>query len=120
LKRRHEKSKKLFLPGDPEQEAFGMEDGKIENLQITSSSSSTGLHPELGRLNAKSCWSAGENDSHQWIQVDLGKERVVTAIATQGRMNAEEWVVSYEVWYSLDRETFEKYKINGEIKVIYT
>ena len=99
------------------EEALGMENERIDNTRITSSSFRTGLPPEGGRLNGTSCWSAGENDKYQWIQVDLCKERVVTAIATQGRKNAEEWVVSYAVSYSLDRENFKNFEINGEIEV---
>ena len=104
--------------GDFEQEALGMENGKIENTRIASSSFWKDLSPDKGRLNGTSCWSAGEVDKHQWIQVDLCKERVVTAIATQGRKIAEEWVVSYSVSYSLDRENFKNFKINGEIEVM--
>ena len=95
-----------------------MENGKFDNTRITSSSFWKDLSPEKGRLNGTSCWSAGENNKYQWIQVDLCKERVLTAIATQGRKSAEEWVVSYSVSYSLDRDNFENYKINEKIEVM--
>ena len=101
-----------------EEEALGMENERIDKTRITSSSFSKGLPPEGGRLNGASCWSASENNKYQGIQVDLCKERVVTAIATQGRKSAEEWVVSYAVSYSLDRENFDDYKINGKIEVM--
>ena len=95
-----------------------MENKKIRDSRIASSSFWTGLPPQEGRLNCSTAWSANENDKNQWIQVDLGKEKVVTAIATQGRKNADQWVGSYFVSYSLDREKFERYQINGEDEVI--
>ena len=47
-----------------------MENGNIEDYQITSPSSSPGLEAKEGRLNGDT-WSAAVNDSNQWIQVDL-------------------------------------------------
>ena len=107
-----------FLGCNADEKALGMEDGKIYNSQITSSSFRTGSPPQDGRLNGSSCWSANKNDKNQWVQVDLGKEKVVTAISTQGRKNAEEWMVSYVVSHSLDKEIFECYKIDGVEEVI--
>ncbi|CAB3999807.1 partial [Paramuricea clavata] len=101
--------------GDLDEEtALGMANKKIQDSRIASSSYWTGLPAQEGRLNGATAWSANENDKNQWIQVDLGKEKVVTAIATQGRKNADQWVGSYFVSYSLDREKFERYQLNGE------
>ena len=71
---------------------MGMENRQIRDAQITASSEYSEKHAALqGRLNFKTlgfkagAWSAGTNDIYQWLQVDLGKYRVVTGIATQGR-----------------------------------
>ena len=68
-------------------------------------------------MNSPSSWSARRNDQNQWIQVDLGRKEVVTAIATQGRSNYNQWVKTYSVSYSLDGKAFEPYKINDVVKV---
>ena len=97
--------------------AFGVESGKIPNSQIISS---TAYHPRVaavqGRLNGAASWSARVRNKNQWIQIDLGRDEVVTAIATQGRANANQWVTSYYVSYSLDGKVFFPHKIKGVVK----
>ena len=98
--------------------ALGVETGKITNLQMTSSSFwSAALSTQKGRLYGVGSWSARQNDQNQWIQVHLGEEEVVTAIATQGRSNYNQWVKTYSVSYRLAGKTFESYKIDGVVKV---
>ena len=48
------------------------------------------------------------------IQVDLGSLYYVTAVATQGRPDAAQWVTSYKVTYSLDGVTFYTVAANEE------
>lgn len=54
------------------------------------------------RLNASydPNWTAGTQNTSQWIKVDLGEEKLIGAIATQGRFGADQWVTSYKVSYS--------------------
>ena len=92
------------------EKALGMEDGRIQDTQITSSSAWSGLLPQKGRLNSATSWSAGHNDLNQWIQIDLRRQEIITRIATQGRKNYDQWVTSYMVSYSFDGERFENYK----------
>ena len=110
-----------FLPIGPcnsEETAFGVEDRKIKDSQITASSVwSASLSTKQGRLNSASSWSARRNDQNQWIQVDLGREEVITTIATQGRANYNQWVKTYSVSLGSDGNTFEPYKIGGAVKV---
>ena len=96
---------------------LGMENGNIQDSQITSSTAWNGLPPEKGRLHGASSWSAGQNDEDQWIQIDLNKILTLTKIATQGRHNYDQWVKSYLVSYSSDGQTFQNYKNNGADKV---
>ena len=73
--------------------ALGMENNDIPNSAITASSThGTSQHePWRARLNnvvtgsSTGSWSAASNNEDQWLQIDLGKEMVVTKIATQGR-----------------------------------
>jgi hypothetical protein len=97
---------------------FGIENGRISDSQITSSSVwSAALSTQQARLNDAASWTARQRDQNQWIQVDLGKEEVVTVIATQGRSNADQWVKAYSVSYSSDGQSFDYYKVKGTVMV---
>lgn len=45
-------------------------------------------------------WVARNNDDKQWIQIDLKQRKIITAVATQGRQGAKEWVQDYYILYS--------------------
>ena len=85
-----------------------MENGEISDRQITASSQLDASHaPFQGRLNLKATgnqaesWSAGSNDSSQWLQVDLGSPNTkVTGVATQGRNDPPQWVTKYKLQFS--------------------
>jgi hypothetical protein len=68
-------------------------------------------------MNGEASWTARGRDQNQWIQIDLGNERVVTGVGTQGRRNADQWVKTYTVSYSSDGQSFDYYKINGVVMV---
>ena len=103
-------------PCNTHEVAFGVETEKITNSQISSSSAYPGLPAVLGRLNSARSWSARVRNQNQWIQIDLGRSELVTVIATQGRADANEWVTSYYVSYSLDGEAFVSYKTKNRAK----
>ena len=95
-------------PCNTSEVAFGVETGKIADSQLSSSSAYPGLEAIRGRLKGAASWSTDVLNKNQWFQIDLGRDEVVTAIATQGRANADQWVKSYSVSYSLVqmRKTF--------------
>ena len=94
-----------------------MENGAISDRQIIASSQLNASHAAtVGRLNFKAIankagsWSAGSNDSSQWLQIDLGIQNTkVTRVATQGRDNSPQWVTKYKLQYSDDGENFHYY-----------
>ncbi|EHB18757.1 Coagulation factor V [Heterocephalus glaber] len=89
---------------------LGMEDGKIENKQITASSFKKSWwgdywEPSRARLNAQgrvNAWQAKANNNQQWLQIDLLKIKKITAIVTQGckSLSSEMYVKSYTIHYS--------------------
>lgn len=103
--------------------ALGMEDHTITDEQITASSEwdvdEAAFH---GRLHFQETaiqgggWGAGENDSNQWLQVDLGSLHTkVTSVATQGRNGSfDEWVTKYKLQYSNNGVSFTYYREPGE------
>ncbi|KAK7817877.1 hypothetical protein U0070_005520 [Myodes glareolus] len=89
---------------------LGLEDGRIENKQITASSFKKSWwgdywEPSRARLNAQgrvNAWQAKANNNKQWLQVDLLKIKKITAIVTQGckSLSSEMYVKSYSIQYS--------------------
>ena len=102
-----------------------MEDGSILDSQITASSEFEIHLPAIyGRLDQSSqrsnftgtgAWSVQVNDENQWIQADLGAQKMVTGVMLQGREDcchqypkfAGQWVTKFKVEYSDDEENWE-------------
>ena len=105
------------------QEALGMENGTISDRQISASSQWTADYAAIqGRLHFKAIpknagsWSAGKNDLHQWLQVDLGSQYTkVTRVAIQGRNDYNQWVTKYKLQYSNDGVNFQYYREQRQI-----
>ena len=101
-----------------------MENGAILDEQITASSQRNFNHaPFQGRLHFQrtvykaGSWSAGKNDLHQWLQVDLGSQYTkVTGVATQGRNDPQfsQWVTRYKLAYSDDGVNFQYHREQGQ------
>ena len=99
----------------------------MPNSAITASSVWTkdrGHDPWLARLNnvpkhrsTGSSWSAKFNKTGEWLQVDLGEERLLTNVSTQGRPSVNQWVKSYNILFSSDSINWESYKENNAVKV---
>ena len=92
-------------------DALGMESGDIPDSAVTASTSVNAdtYAPSIGRLHFLSSgsgkygsWAAGANDKNQWFQVDFGSWTKVTAVATQGRQDADQWVKNYMLSFSYD------------------
>ncbi|XP_028411632.1 contactin-associated protein like 5-3-like [Dendronephthya gigantea] len=104
--------------------ALGMENGNINDSQITASSELDTKHraanarlnftPRDGRNGA---WSSGKKDLNQWLQVDFQRSTLVTGISTQGRENKDQFVKNYTVSFSQDGNNFQDYTQKGAVKV---
>ncbi|EDO42206.1 predicted protein, partial [Nematostella vectensis] len=108
---------------------LGMENGRIQNSQITASSYYAANHePWQARLNnqmidggSAGSWSPRTNTIDEWLQVDLGSENTITKVATQGRPNSphgqyNQWVTRYVIQHSLDHATWSFCLEGGVIK----
>jgi len=87
-----------------------MESYAIEDAQLTASSTTTVEADKYGthsaRLNGKFAWRTSST-GNEYIQVDLGEIKTLTAIATQGDTVASAWVTSFAVKYSADNVSWE-------------
>ena len=62
--------------------------------------------PSYDRLNGtrEDGWCAELNDDEKWLQVDLEKVTKVYAVATQGDINGNEWVIYFKPAHSKSYE----------------
>ena len=101
---------------------LGMENNRISDNQISASSVRGPNHKaNQGRLHytanggKRGAWSAKKNDENQWLQIDLGGlYATVTAVATQGRHDEDEWVTEYMLQYSNETLNFQHYREPGQ------
>ena len=112
------------LPTECRIHPLGMENNKIPNGAVTASSSlGSWFEPWQARLNnfhklaSVGSWSTRQNAIGQYLQIDLGKERVVNKIATQGRPSYDEWVTSYKLLFSSNGAKWNEYQNDGVVKV---
>uniref|UniRef100_A0A8C9ZTE3 Neuropilin n=1 Tax=Sander lucioperca TaxID=283035 RepID=A0A8C9ZTE3_SANLU len=83
---------------------LGMESGEITSDQIMASSQyNPSWSPERSRLNYyENAWTPAEDSNKEWIQVDLGFLRFVSAIGTQGAISQETHKIYYVKSYKVD------------------
>ena len=86
---------------------------------MTSSSSKDCSHgASQGRLYGKSAWCSTTFSNTEYIQVDLGRVKTVTGIATQGDQAQDKWVTSYNLVYSFNSGIWFNYTERDITKVI--
>lgn len=54
-------------------------------------------------------WMAALKKTGEYLQVDLGENKLVTKVSTQGRANASEWVSAFLIKTSLDNTAWVEY-----------
>uniref|UniRef100_H2S2J1 Neuropilin n=1 Tax=Takifugu rubripes TaxID=31033 RepID=H2S2J1_TAKRU len=83
---------------------LGMESGEIASDQIMASSQyNPSWSPERSRLNYyENAWTPAEDSNKEWIQVDLGFLRFVSAVGTQGAISQETQRIYYVKSYKVD------------------
>ena len=101
-----------------------MEDGRIRNSKITSSSIYSSLaRPYYGRLNkvfqgTGGAWTAANRRAGEYLQIDLGSRKLIHKVATQGRATRHnQYVTKYILKYSDDGIQWTDYTVNCETKV---
>uniref|UniRef100_A0A8C7ZET9 Contactin associated protein 2 n=1 Tax=Oryzias sinensis TaxID=183150 RepID=A0A8C7ZET9_9TELE len=91
----------------------------LPHTAFTSSSVfSNGYAPGYAKLNRRGGaggWSPLDSDHYQWLQVDLGSRKQVSAIATQGRYSSSDWTTRYRLLYSDTGRNWKPYHQDGNI-----
>uniref|UniRef100_A0A9L0JNK3 Contactin associated protein 2 n=1 Tax=Equus asinus TaxID=9793 RepID=A0A9L0JNK3_EQUAS len=86
---------------------------------FSSSSSMSGSYsPGYAKINKRGGaggWSPSDSDHYQWLQVDFGNRKQISAIATQGRYSSSDWVTQYRMLYSDTGRNWKPYHQDGNI-----
>jgi len=99
--------------------SLGLENGDLADGRVTQSSAhGSATFAKFGRLNGGTVWMPKTADTSQWMQIDLGMKGTITAIATQGKPDADQWVKTYNIQYSMDGSSWSYYSPSGAIKAM--
>ncbi|XP_066300458.1 uncharacterized protein [Branchiostoma lanceolatum] len=99
---------------------LGMEAGTIASDQITANAvlSMSGVinnAPYHARLNGKSSWKMESLDGNGWILIDLGQQKLVSGIVTQGQ--GDNYITSFTLYFSSRGFDWRPYEgDSGEVK----
>ncbi|KAK3738383.1 hypothetical protein QZH41_017222 [Actinostola sp. cb2023] len=94
-----------------------MQSRAIPDNRISASSSQ---QPAIAaRLQSVLSWCAYSSDSNPYLQIDLGSDHVVCAVATQGNNAVDQWVTSYRISTSSDGMLWTTYTENNITKTFY-
>ena len=99
---------------------LGLENERISDGNITASSVQNASTPATnGRLNytSGSSWCAGTSDTNPYLQIDLQTLHIICAVSTQGNSQADQWVKTYKLQFSINGTTWTDYKEAGQVKV---
>ena len=115
----------MFLAPGKNCKPLGMESLLILDSQISASSEYDAFHiAHNARLNLHAVpgirhgsWTSLHLDINQWLQVDFKRKVTVAKVATQGRMDWDQWVTSYSLSYSMDGNNFQGYQQDSIVKV---
>ncbi|CAL1542707.1 unnamed protein product [Lymnaea stagnalis] len=92
------------------QQRVGVEDGRIPDSALIASSFNTKRQPKDARVGRSAgAWSPSIQNAFQWLQVDMGKQYIVTSVYVQGRQGSDEYVREFFLEYSDDATTWRRY-----------
>ncbi|XP_049642287.1 contactin-associated protein-like 4 [Suncus etruscus] len=102
--------------------SYGCDEPLVSALPQASFSSSSELSsshaPGFARLNRRDGaggWSPLVSNKYQWLQIDLGERKEVTAVATQGGYGSSNWVTSYLLMFSDSGRNWKQYRQEDSI-----
>ena len=99
------------------QEPLGIEFGNVTSDQLTASSFNGSFQAANAILNQEGAWVPATNDQHQWFQIDLYRQILVSGVVIQGRSYVKRWVTRYWVKYALDGVSWEDVTDNSTSEV---
>uniref|UniRef100_A0AC11B3T7 Contactin associated protein 2 n=1 Tax=Ovis aries TaxID=9940 RepID=A0AC11B3T7_SHEEP len=72
-------------------------------------------YAKINKRGGAGGWSPSDSDHYQWLQVNFGNRKQISAIATQGRYSSSDWVTQYRMLYSDTGRNWKPYHQDGNI-----
>ena len=95
-----------------------MEAGSQSTYNPTVQVSSGAIPADRAKLNSRTAWCAGVDNTNQYFQYDFGGIRTISGFAMQGNSVSSTWVKTFEVEYKEQQsEAFTTYQEGGSSKV---
>ncbi|KAK7092596.1 neurexin-4-like isoform X2 [Littorina saxatilis] len=92
------------------QQPVGIASGAIPNSAMTASTSLTKREPWNARLyDTAGAWSPKVQNAYEWLQIDFGRQFIITKLHTQGRRGSDEYVSEFFLEFSDDSTTWKRY-----------
>lgn len=99
-------------------ERISCKDPLVKDSKLSATSSESQRDPGNAFLWSNSAWTAETQDFEQALMVDLGSEKNVTGIATQGRTHSDEYVMEFRIQYGSNGRDWQDYKdVDGMPKI---
>ena len=90
----------------------------VKSSKLTSTSHQESREAENAFLWSNSAWTSEHSDFDQALIVNLGSEKNVTGIATQGRSHSNEFVLEYRIQFGTNGKDWVDYKeVDGLSKI---
>ncbi|XP_031575396.1 uncharacterized protein LOC116308982 [Actinia tenebrosa] len=115
----------LDILGEDMSNPIGFQDQRVQDQTMSASTQLTAFtRPSYGRVsldNVRDAWCAGEEDSNQFLSIDIGYIQVIDRVATQGRHTTglDSWVTKYSIRYSEDGVDWKWCKTENETVKIF-
>lgn len=91
---------------------------KFPDDSFSASSSKVGYGAYNARLNGNGAWlPSSDVYDRDFLQINLGSEVYICAVATQGDPAGDHWTTKYKIMLSFDSSNWETYNENGKEKV---
>ncbi|EDO47519.1 predicted protein, partial [Nematostella vectensis] len=100
---------------------LGLHDGRIPDSSITASTVCCNIPASRARLTRldymdDQFWGANILDTNQWLQIDLQRRQVVSAVATQGRINTIQFTTMYYLAHGMNSAVWSLYPSDSSPK----
>uniref|UniRef100_A0A8V0XX82 Contactin associated protein 2 n=1 Tax=Gallus gallus TaxID=9031 RepID=A0A8V0XX82_CHICK len=107
------------LPLDFQQHQLQSQDFSAFSSSSSMTSSYMPGYAKLNKRGGAGGWSPSESNHYQWLQVDFGNRKQISAIATQGRYSSSDWVTQYRMLCSDTGRNWKPYHQDGNIWVTF-
>lgn len=75
----------------------------VSHDMMNASTKKTDYSAKHGRLNGNRAWCAqSARGTQEWLKIELETSTEICGVATQGREDTDEYVISFKLYYSLD------------------